>query len=572
MIELTNPEELSLAEVNGKYLDKLIKTKVMISKSSQINKEIYGNEWTCANCGDKFEEPLFSILEFCPNCKTRKLFKKELKRDFKEIEVEEILENLTRQPERLRARIVGRLLFTKKVETLQPGDIVELVAYVKEERVKSKLDRIILNYYLLIDEFNKSDIGQEDENINEEDLNQIKELSKNNPIDKLRDSLAPNIYDYDKIKTALLLQMVRGPESMENVRPTIHILLCGSASVAKSKLAENVHSKSPKSIYGSGENMSKAGLVATMEKDDLSGRWSIRAGTICRANKSLVIIDELDKLSKEDRDGLHTPMEMGKVLVDKAGIHASMNADTSILGCCNPKNGRFDLTHMDSIQSQINLPEPLMSRFDLIWIMQDFIDKEKDEKILRSLMSTKKKSGLVSDKLFKKYIKYASSLCPVINEEVQETLIEIVSNLRQRYKVMQDKSGKGTITFRQAGGLIRLSIASAKLRLSDKVELRDLKLAEELMLDALESAGFSRDFNQLEYAALYGGTTKKKMDLNERLKEEIRVLLSKGISTEEGIEKDLVLKYSEKDVSRLMNQLRQEGTLVGKFDNLKWIS
>lgn len=564
--------EVNLANVSSRYSGKLVRSRVMVSKSSEIASEIYAIEWACKECRAITETP-FSGTGYCRDCNIPMRKQGEKIRDFKEIEVEEILGNLDRQPERMKCKIIGRMLTTKKIEFLQAGDVIDLTAYVESEKVKARMDRIILNYYLLAEELKLVNDEREEDPISPEDIEDIKKLALENPITKLRDSLAPNIQGYDNIKTALLLQMVRGSENLHNVRPTIHILLCGVASVSKSKLAEASHAKMPRSLYGSGENMSKAGLIASMEKDALSGRWGVRAGTICRANKSIVVIDELDKLNAEDRNGLHTPMEMRKVLVDKAGIKVELSADASILGCCNPKNGKFDLTHMDSIQSQINLPESLMSRFDLIFVMLDKIDQERDEKILRSLMSPGKARATINEKLFKKYIKYASRLEPVIQDDVQDTIVEIVTSLRQRYKSMTDKKDKTPITFRQAGGLIRLATASAKLRLSDKVEMVDLKLAEELTLDALESAGFGRDFNGVEYAALYGGTTKKKMDLMEMVKKDTADFIKAGVNSEETIKKHFLnQKVSEKDFEKVWYQLRKEGTVIGPPSSIKFVN
>jgi replicative DNA helicase Mcm len=264
-------------------------------------------------------------------------------------------------------------------------------------------------------------------------------------------------------------------------------------------------------------------------------------------------------------------MEMGRVLIDKAGMHADVQADASILGCCNPKNGKFKTDLMESIQSQINLPEPLMTRFDLIYIMKDKVNKERDEKILRSLLTTNKIRSPVSDKLFKKYINFASKLEPSMTEEVQDTFVSIISDLRQVYQKMENKDDKSAISFRQAGALIRLAVASAKLRLSEKVELVDLKLAEDLMLDALESSGFARDFNAIEYAALYGGTTSRKIKLLDAIKLDIKEFVVGGIVDEEILRKRMNEKgVQDKDFYKVFNNLREEGTLYGKHNDLRW--
>lgn len=571
------PKEISLADIRGKLLGKLIKTKVMVSKVGEINKECYGSTWECPKCGKVCEESLFIKDKFCRHGQSRIKMENvgDLTRDFKEIEVEEMLDTLSseRQPERKRAKIVGNLLEKKKIINLSPGTIVEITGYVVEERTKAKMDRLIFNYSILVETLNIKDIDEDDEILSEEDISKIKEMSKDNILEKLRDSLAPNIYDFENIKTSLLLQMVRGSNKLTNSRSRIHILLCGDPSTCKSKLAEAVHLKSPRSVYGSGEGMSKTGLTSVLEKDELSGRWGVRAGSICRANKSLMIIDEMDKLNEDDKNALNRPMESGIVTVDKVGIHADLPADTCVLGCCNPKKGTFNISHLDSIQSQLNLPAPLMTRFDLIYIIKDEVNLERDTKIWESMFSENEAKGPISTKMFKKYIKYASKIEPTITPEAKKYSIDLCNKLRQAHIKRQETEKKESpFSFRQGGGIVRLAYASAKLRLSDKVEVCDFELAEKLTMDALKSLGFGNGLNGIEYNALYGGTTAKKQSLIDSVKSLVKNEISQNNRDEDEIKKKILsVGIPEKEFDKIWNQFRKEGTIIGSRTNISYM-
>lgn len=572
--------DISLADIRGKLLGKLIKTKVMVSKVGEINKECYGSTWECPKCGKVCEESLFIKDKFCRHGQSRIRMENvgDLTRDFKEIEVEEMLDSIStdRQPERKRAKIIGNLLDTKKIQNLTPGSIIEITGYVQEERTKAKMDRLIFNYSILIETLVLKDIEDEDETLTEEDITKIKEMSKDNIIEKLKDSIAPNVSGFDKIKTALLLQMVRGSNKMPNIRPLIHILICGDASGGKTMLAKESHKRCPRSIYGSGEGMSKTGLMYVLEKDDISGRWGLRAGAICRANKSIMYIDEFDKLNDEDKKALHSPMESGIAVVDRVGIHAELPSSTCILACCNPKKGKFNTKHFESIQSQVNLSPPLMSRFDLIFVVKDEIEIEKDTKIWENMYVETEIKGPISIKMFKKYIKYASKIEPSITPEAKKYSIDLGNKLRQAYLKKQNSDPydeESPFSFRQGGGIVRLAYASAKLRLSESVELCDFQLAEDITMEALKSLGFGNKLDGIEYAALYGDITSKKQSLIDSIKSIVKNEIGQNNHNEDEIKKKVLdTGISEKEFDKIWTQFRKEGTIIGSRTSISYMA
>ena len=85
--------------------------------------------------------------------------------------------------------------------------------------------------------------------------------------------------------------------------------IANGIAVHNTLLAKNVNIRMPKSYYISGDETSKAGLVAIVDRDSLTNTWCLKAGALSKANDSILIIDEMDKLNEDDRNALHTPME-----------------------------------------------------------------------------------------------------------------------------------------------------------------------------------------------------------------------------------------------------------------------
>ena len=104
------------------------------------------------------------------------------------------------------------------------------------------------------------------------------------------------------------------------------------------------------------------------------------------ADKGIAAVDEMDKMKTEDRSSLHEAMESQTISVAKAGILATLKCRCSLLGAANPKLGRFD--PFENIAEQINMPPSLMSRFDLIFILQDRPDEKRDTNIAGHILKS----------------------------------------------------------------------------------------------------------------------------------------------------------------------------------------
>lgn len=309
-----------------------------------------------------------------------------------------------------------------------------------------------------------------DLHLTEDDLRKIEDYSMNENLAlKIGEEVFPNIEGYSEVKEAIILQQVGGVRKIlpdKNVRGDIHILLIGDPATAKSDFLVGTMKISPKCRFISGQGTSKVGLIGNVRYDDLLKAWTVEGGALAKANKGIVLADELDKMNEDDRAGLHTAMEQQIVTIDKASIHATLITQTAVLASANPKYSHWDLNN--DLLEQFNLPSSLKGRNDLIFPMKDIHNESKDTKIASKMLNPKKEN--VDYDFYRKYLYYAKNLKPELTESAKTSIKNVYVELRKINK-------REIITARDINALIRLSEAYAKLRLSNRVEDDDVKNA-----------------------------------------------------------------------------------------------
>ncbi len=306
--------------------------------------------------------------------------------------------------------------------------------------------------------------------------------------------------------------------------------------------------------------------TAAVVRDEFLRGWALEAGALVLANRGLVCIDELDKMSKEDTSAMHEALEQQSVSVSKANIQATLRAETTVLAAANPKFGRFDPYEL--LVKQIELPSTLINRFDLIFPVKDLPDKEKDDQLASFILELHKeadqaKSDIDTD-VMKKYVAYAKQFVnPKLTEPALQEIKEYFVSMRNTGNE-EDKVKSIPISARQLEGLIRLSEASARTRLSNAVTKKDAKRAIDLLHHCLTLIGLDTKTNTFDIDRITTGITASQRGNIHEIKEIINALekeIGKLIPVEHVVREAANKNISEEDVNEVIEKLKRAGDI-----------
>ena len=517
------PLHRSLRQINAETIGRMTSVSGMVVRSSEVKPLARELTFRCPD-NHKTESTqthgmAIEVPPVCahPDCKHRNLTMiPEESRfiDFQILRLQELPEDL---PPGQIPHYIDINIKQDLVDNARPGDRVILTGLVRIEQEpvrgvaqkSSGLHRLRLegnNIEFLGGRGSKTSRKIEREEISPEEEKIIRGLVRSPGIyERLVDSFAPHITEHQTVKEAIMLLMVgsnqRHMADGAKSRGDINIFLVGDPGTAKSEMLKFCARIAPRGLYTSGRGSTAAGLTAAVVKDK-TGMMMLEAGAVVLGDQGLVCIDEFDKMKPEDSSALHEVMEQQSASIAKGGIVATLNARTSILAAANPTYGRYDT--FKTITENVRTPIPLLTRFDLIFVIRDMPSAKRDERIARHILARHTNRGFanrnhIDPDILTKYFAYAKRFRPEMTAEAEKVILKYYLDMRKG-----ETSEMINATPRQLEGIIRLSTARARLLMKDLVEAEDAERAIHLMNKSLEEAGYDQEAGRVDLLVLHG--------------------------------------------------------------------
>ncbi|XP_008319492.1 DNA replication licensing factor MCM2 [Cynoglossus semilaevis] len=498
------------------HLNQLIRTSGVVSSCTGVLPQLGMIKYNCNKCnfvlGPYFQSQNQEVKPgSCPECQSQGPF---------EINMEEtVYQNYQRitiqeSPGKVAAGRLPRskdaILLADLVDSCKPGDEIELTG-VYHNNYDGSLNMAngfpVFATVILANHISRRDEGVAVDELTDEDVKAIVALSKDERVgERIFASMAPSIYGHEDIKRALALALFGGepknPGGKHKVRGDINVLLCGDPGTAKSQFLKYVEKVSSRAVFTTGQGASAVGLTAYVQRHPVSREWTLEAGALVLADRGVCLIDEFDKMNDADRTSIHEAMEQQSISISKAGIVTSLQARCTVIAASNPIGGRYDPSL--TFSENVDLTEPIVSRFDVLCVVRDTVDPVQDEMLARFVVGShikhhpgQKEESLaaleelllpnssdvppVPQELLRKYIIYAKErMHPKLNQMDQDKVAQIYSDLRKESMA----TGSIPITVRHIESMIRMAEAHAKIHLRDYVLEEDVNMAIRVMLES----------------------------------------------------------------------------------------
>jgi len=609
IIHLPRDAKVEVRHLRAKHLGKIVAVEGLARKVTTVKPRMTQALFRCSRCGAEIWEKQKGIQMkeplMCSNpdgsCNKQATHfeldpKASVYIDTQKIEIQESPEGLRggAQPER-----ISGFLEDDIAGIVTAGNRITINGIVRSVDKADRDKTTIFDMFMDVISIEFEEHEYDEIMITEDDETMIVEMSRDkNLFDKIVASISPTIFGMNEVKGAIALQLFGGcNKEMDDgtvIRGDMHVLLVGDPGVAKSQILRYMSSLAPRGIYASGKSASAAGLTAAAVKDEFGdGRWTLEAGALVLADKGLACIDELDKMTTQDRSSLHEAMESQRISVAKAGITATLQCRCSLLAAANPKFGRFETS--TSISTQIDLPPALMSRFDLIFVLTDKPNPKMDRELTAHILnvhrrgeakqikddaplvvgvdlkkikdSTQSVQPIYDQDILRKYVAYSKRIVPVMTDEA----IAIIESKYLEIRAMGAGANDSVpITARQLEAFVRLSEASARMRLSRIIEKEDAERSVELVefyLDKILSPdGGSWDIDNIS------------SQYNKKDRSELTIILDiiNKHGTADGLHEEEIINYavseglSEEKARKRFRIMKEDGTIFSPRSDKRW--
>lgn len=520
------PLKKTVRQINSKSSGRFISIRAMLIRMSPVESIPVVAVYACpdGHLTRLTAERNFSISVpvICgnANCKHRDFVIRQDESTFEDYQIIQLQELPGEMPAGKLPKTLGVFVHGDLVDSARMGDTVEITGIVRAEmsneiklgtKVQTYRHRLYANNIERISGDNDFEDAMTEKEIDV--INTINDMQENEATEKIISSFATHIKGHDLIKEALILTMIGSDAQIladgTRIRGDINIFLVGDPGTAKSEMGKAAYRAAPRAFYASGRGSTGAGLTAATIQDKSTGAYMLEPGVTVLADEGLAVIDEFDKMKPEDRSALHEVMEQQSASISKGGITATLNARASIIAIANPAFGRYD-PFKNLTENIPSIPIPLLTRFDMIFVVRDIPSKNKDEKIARHIISTHKSAEFhrirgdefFEPEIFAKYLRFAKNKRPRLSQEAEEKIIQYY--LKMRNSDDGDEKTGFVITPRQLEGLIRLTTARAKMLLKDAADENDADRAIHILEEMFKSSGVDVNTGKVDLGVLHG--------------------------------------------------------------------
>lgn len=516
------PTSFSLRDLREAHLNSLVRVTGVVTRRTGVFPQLKYVKFDCKKCGavlgPVFQDSHAEVkISYCYNCQSRGPFQlnseKSVYRNYQKITLQE--SPGTVPPGRLpRHREV--ILLWDMIDIAKPGEEVDITGIYKNSfdgTLNAKNGFPVFATVIEANLVQRREAGKIGEfNLTEDEEREIRALSKDKRIiDRIIHSMAPSIYGHKDLKTAIACSLFGGVSKDINgkhqIRGDINVLLLGDPGTAKSQLLKYAEKTAYRSIFATGQGASAVGLTASVRRDPITREWTLEGGALVLADKGTCLIDEFDKMNDQDRTSIHEAMEQQSISISKAGIVTSLQARCAVIAAANPNGGRYNPTIPFS--QNVNLTEPILSRFDVLCVVRDTVDSDMDQRLAQFVVNSHLKNHplkaeIIEDDMdnseqtqddfgieqidqatVRKYIYYArTKIFPKLHHLDIDKISKVYSDMRRESLA----TGSFPITVRHLESILRLSESFAKMRLSEYVSKGDIDRAIRVAVDSFVGA------------------------------------------------------------------------------------
>nr|CAD1820219.1 unnamed protein product [Ananas comosus var. bracteatus] len=576
-VRITNlPVYDQIRNIRQIHLNTMIRIGGVVTRRSGVFPQLQQVKYDCSKCGavlGPFFQNSYSEVKVgsCPECQSKGPFtvnvEQTIYRNYQKLTLQESpgIVPAGRLP-----RYKEVILLNDLIDCARPGEEIEVTGIYTNNFDLSLNTKNGFPVFATVVEANyvakKQDLFSAYK-LTDEDKAEIEKLAKDPRIgERIIKSIASSIYGHEDIKTAIALAMFGGQEKnatgKHRLRGDINVLLLGDPGTAKSQFLKYVEKTGHRAVYTTGKGASAVGLTAAVHKDPVTREWTLEGGALVLADRGICLIDEFDKMNDQDRVSIHEAMEQQSISISKAGIVTSLQARCSVIAAANPIGGRYDSSK--TFLQNVELTEPIISRFDILCVVKDIVDTVTDEMLARFVVDSHARSQpkganledkpasdlqddllasarsadpeILSQDMLKKYITYAKlNVFPRLHDADLDKLTHVYAELRRESSVRSVtflEHGQGVpIAVRHMESMIRMSEAHARMHLRSYVSQEDVDMAIRVLLDSFISTQKFGVQKALQKSFRSYMTFKK--DYNELLLHLLRILVKDALYFEE---------------------------------------